>query len=75
VSFLENDVDCAQKHRGEIEAVAKGKLYAGENLELPSHLHDQYCEIRVLRDQDYMHLFVHALAQSPLLDDQGAFYT
>lgn len=34
VSFLENDADCAKKHKGEIEAVAKGRLFVGGMLPL-----------------------------------------
>ena len=30
VSFVENDAECARKHKAEIEAVAKGKIYIGE---------------------------------------------
>ena len=30
ISFVENDADCAKKHKAEIEAVAKGKVYVGE---------------------------------------------
>ena len=30
VSFVENDAECAKKHKAEIEAVAKGKVYVGE---------------------------------------------
>ncbi len=30
VSYLENDAECASKHRAEIESVAKGKVYVGE---------------------------------------------
>ena len=35
VSFVENDAECAKKHKAEIEAVAKGKVYVGE----PPHSH------------------------------------
>ena len=31
VSFVENDADCARKHKRGIEAVAKGKVYVGES--------------------------------------------
>ncbi len=30
VSYVENDAECANKHRAEIESVAKGKLYVGK---------------------------------------------
>lgn len=30
VSYVENDADCATKHRAEIESVAKGKVYVGK---------------------------------------------
>ena len=30
VSFVENNAECAKKHKAEIEAVAKGKVYVGE---------------------------------------------
>ncbi|CAL5223917.1 g6515 [Coccomyxa viridis] len=30
ISFVENDADCAKKHKAEIEAVAKGKVYVGD---------------------------------------------
>ena len=30
VSFVENDAECAKKHKAEIEAVAKGTVYVGE---------------------------------------------
>lgn len=29
VSYVENDADCAAKHKAEIESVAKGKIYVG----------------------------------------------
>jgi hypothetical protein len=29
VSFLEKDVDCARKHKRDIEAVAKGRVFVG----------------------------------------------
>ena len=31
VSFVENDAECARKHKADIEAVAKGKVYVGES--------------------------------------------
>ncbi|CAL8463645.1 g3179 [Coccomyxa elongata] len=30
VSYVENDAECASKHRAEIESVAKGKVYVGD---------------------------------------------
>lgn len=30
VSFVENDAACARRHKAEIEAVAKGKVYVGK---------------------------------------------
>ena len=30
VSFVENDVECAKRHKADIEAVAKGKVYVGK---------------------------------------------
>ncbi|EIE27695.1 hypothetical protein COCSUDRAFT_64337 [Coccomyxa subellipsoidea C-169] len=30
VSYVENNADCAAKHRAEIESVAKGKIYVGD---------------------------------------------
>lgn len=37
VSFVENDAKCAQKHKKEIEKVARGKLYIG-GLSIPISL-------------------------------------
>ena len=31
VSFVENNAECARRHKAEIEAVAKGRVYVGES--------------------------------------------
>ncbi len=37
VSFVENDAECARKHKTDIEAVAKGKVYIGESHGMCTH--------------------------------------
>lgn len=42
VSFVENNADCARRHKAEIEAVAKGRVYVGRSSVKPRAMLSQH---------------------------------